>query len=112
VEAELVHAAREAVSDDAASALRGIRALQRDLPWWEERAVVLARQQRWSWARIARLLGRSRQAVWERYGRLHPPPLRRPEPSWLDRDRRRQAMTLADVLRQAAAAEDDQPVAW
>ena len=42
------------------------------MPWLEQRVVALARRERWSWARIARLLGRSRQDVHKRLRTITP----------------------------------------
>ena len=57
-----------AAGDDPRQALIAVRKLiNDDVPWLERRAIVLARRQSWDWARIARLLIRSRQAVRERF---------------------------------------------
>ena len=58
-----------AAGDDPREALIAVRKLiNDDVPWLERRAVDLARRERWDWARISRLLMRSRQAVRERFG--------------------------------------------
>ena len=50
-----------------------VRELQdRQVPWLEERAVALARRERWTWARIARLLDRSRQHAHQRFRTMVP----------------------------------------
>jgi hypothetical protein len=54
------------------------RLVDAELPWIEQRAVGTARRAGWSWARIGRLLGRSRQAVQKRFEGLAP--IRRPDP--------------------------------
>ena len=67
------------LGDDPRRALIAYRRLVADeLPWIEQRAVGLALRDEWSWARIGRLLGRSRQAVRKRFDGL--PPIRRPDP--------------------------------
>jgi AraC-like DNA-binding protein len=55
---------------DALIALRELNTHQ--MPWLEERVVALARRDEWSWARIARLLGQSRQQVHRRFRLLAP----------------------------------------
>ena len=42
------------------------------MPWLEQRVVALAGRDDWSWARIARLLGRSRQDVHRRLRTIVP----------------------------------------
>jgi hypothetical protein len=44
------------------------RLLEEDLPWLEQRVVHAARAEGYSWAKLGRLLGRSRQAVRQRFG--------------------------------------------
>ena len=57
-----------AAGDDPREALIGVRKLlDEDLPWLERRAVQRARLELWNWARISRLLARSRQAVRQRF---------------------------------------------
>jgi hypothetical protein len=57
-----------ALSDDPKAALGAVRRLlDDDLPWLEQRAVRMARANGYQWARIARLLKRSRQAVTQRF---------------------------------------------
>ena len=55
---------------DALIAFRELNTHQ--MPWLEKRVVALARRDDWSWARIARLLGRSRQQVHLRFRSLAP----------------------------------------
>ena len=67
--AEIHRRVDAAGSDDPRHALIAVRKLiNDDVPWLERRAVDLARRDRWDWARISRLLMRSRQAVRERFG--------------------------------------------
>jgi hypothetical protein len=61
----LLRAAKE--ESDPKSALSAMGILQHWLASREEALVQEARVKGASWADIARLLGRSRQAVWERY---------------------------------------------
>ncbi len=59
------------LSEDPATALASLRILRDDyLPWLERQAVHRARQSGRDWARIGRLLGRSRQAVRKRFDGL------------------------------------------
>lgn len=72
---------RHALDDDPRSALGAVRRLTADeLPWLEERAVRLARQNGMSWARIARLLALPRQTAHRRFNHLDDGAPRRPEP--------------------------------
>lgn len=58
----------EAVGVEPRLAVVAVRRLRsEDLPWLEERAVRFARAQGYSWARLGRLLGRSRQATQKRF---------------------------------------------
>ncbi|RLE25744.1 MAG: hypothetical protein DRJ50_02325 [Actinobacteria bacterium] len=58
------------LSDEPQRALAAYRRLADDqLPWLERRAVLLARGDDISWAAIARLLRKSRQAVHQRFSR-------------------------------------------
>lgn len=66
--AEIHRRVDAAGSDDPRQALIAVRKLiNDDVPWLERRAIDLARRELWDWARIARLLMRSRQAVRERF---------------------------------------------
>lgn len=61
-------AAVEAVgSDDPTLSLSAIGSLREWLEFQEEDAVLKARVELMSWAQIGRLLGRSKQAVWEKH---------------------------------------------
>jgi hypothetical protein len=56
------------LDDDPRMALIAMREFtEHDLPWLERRTVRLARREGYSWARMARLLGRTRQTVRERF---------------------------------------------
>lgn len=57
------------LGDDVATSLACLRILQDDsLPWLERSAVMKARKTGRDWARIARLMGRTRQAARQRFG--------------------------------------------
>ncbi|MEX2626675.1 MAG: hypothetical protein WD225_07305 [Ilumatobacteraceae bacterium] len=78
------------------------------LPWLEARAVAKAREHGWNWARIGRLLGRSRQAVRQRYVRLVPStPARDPAG-----DHEREWYKIHDDARRQREFEHGDPVAW
>jgi hypothetical protein len=83
------------LGDDVAMSLACLRILQDDyLPWLERSAVLRARRSGRDWARIGRLLGRSRQAVRKRFGgvapvgALLPPSLPATEQSEVEAERR------------------------
>lgn len=78
----------EALVGDARTALIAVRRLlEVELPWLERHVVGRARRDGYSWARIARLLGRSRQAVQQRF-RDHDESWRPPAPEAGDLARR------------------------
>ena len=58
-----------ATGPDPRAGLRAVRALRRLLEHLEETQVGRARDQGWSWAEIAEVLGVSRQAVHKKHGR-------------------------------------------
>ena len=61
------------LSDDPRAALIALRELSdHHIPWLEQRVVVLARRERWAWARIARLRGRSRQQIHKQFRTIAP----------------------------------------
>lgn len=111
MEEDLVAMARRALADDPRDALLGVRQLHEELGWLELRAVRLARRARWPWARIARALGRTRQAVHRRYAGYDLEWRRRPVDAQT-REQERLGRLLADVNRELAAEGDDDPVAW
>lgn len=103
---ELDELVRSALDDNPRVALIASRRLRRDrVPWLERRAVRLARQDGWSWARIGRLLGISAQAARKRFReldrlapRLPPTPVSPAELAERDFFRiRRDARHLADL---------------
>jgi hypothetical protein len=57
--------AAEAIPDLGLPAVRRLRGA---LDGWERGQVLAARSRGWHWSEIARVLGRSRQAVQQRYG--------------------------------------------
>jgi hypothetical protein len=72
--AELHRLIDELLSDEDRRALSAYRRVaDEQLPWLERRAVLLARRRGVSWAAIGRLLGRSRQAVQQRFDRAFTP---------------------------------------
>lgn len=72
----LATAAREALDRDPGRALTAVRRLRLELEQVEEAQVANALARGWSWARIGRALGVSRQAVHRRFGHCEPTPLR------------------------------------
>ena len=70
MERELHSLIDDMISDDSRRALAAYRRFANEhLPWLERRAVLAGRQRGDSWAAIARLLGRSRQSVQQRFDR-------------------------------------------
>ena len=60
-------------SEDPRTAIIAFRELNdHHMPWLEKRVVALARREHWGWARIARLLGRSRQDIHKRFRAMVP----------------------------------------
>jgi hypothetical protein len=60
-----------ALGGDARMSVVAVRRLgAENLRWLEDRAVRVARAEGYSWAQIGRLLGRSRQAVRQRFGNI------------------------------------------
>jgi hypothetical protein len=49
------------------------------MPWLEQRVIALARRENWGWARIGRLLDRSRQHLHQRFGKIVPIAAARPD---------------------------------
>jgi hypothetical protein len=64
-------------SKDPEVGLRAVASLRRLLEAVEELQVANAREQGWSWQRIAAVLGVSRQAVHQKYGKARRPAPRR-----------------------------------
>jgi hypothetical protein len=59
------------LADDPRQAMIALRAFtEHDLPWLERRTVREARRAGYSWARMGRLLGRSRQGLRQRFQSL------------------------------------------
>lgn len=106
VEREIVELTIDALGPRSGVALGSLRLLIDDyLPWLERRSVHRARASGTSWAGIARLLGRSRQSIHERFVRpvsasdvLPPPPLRSSDSDAIDRrDATRTRRQMADA---------------
>lgn len=68
-------AAQEALGREPGKALAAIRRLRRELDDLEEAQVANALSRGWSWARIGRALGVTRQAVHRKYSQSSPRPL-------------------------------------
>jgi hypothetical protein len=64
---ELHSAVDAAERTDPEIGLPAVGALSAWLNEREEDLIVMARSQGWTWAQVAEPLGRSRQAMWERY---------------------------------------------
>jgi len=117
VRRELERMLDRSLSDDPRAALIASRQLGEETEWLLQRAVALARREQWSWGRIGRLLGVSRQAARQRFSRTAPtvPPHRRAdhqsEATLHNRESER-------MLRQMKAGTwqldrgDDEVVAW
>jgi Clp amino terminal domain, pathogenicity island component len=77
----LVNAAQQALGRNPARGLEAIRRLRQELERAEEAQVANALASGWSWARIGRSLGVSRQAVHRKYAGCPPSPLSTSVPS-------------------------------
>lgn len=110
------------LGEDPRAALIALRELSdHHIPWLEQRVVVLARRERWAWARIARLRGRSRQHVHQRFKGMTPSLPHDPMA-----DQRRCELEAIRVLNEYKAAKpwpghppgshpsdtDDEVIAW
>jgi hypothetical protein len=69
---EATEVAGRAASTDPEVGLRGVASLRVLLEAIEELQVRRARELGWSWQRIAKLLGVSKQAVHQKYGKGEP----------------------------------------
>ena len=97
------------LSDDPRAALIAYRRLAVDeLPWLEQRVVALARREGWAWAPIARLLGRTRQSVHQRFHRAMI--ALRPDPSVAKHRQEATFASIADEVRRRNEEED--PIGW
>jgi Clp amino terminal domain, pathogenicity island component len=77
----LVNAAQQALGRNPGSGLSAIRRLRQELERAEEAQVANALAAGWSWARIGRALGVSRQAVHRKYAGCQPSPMAASIPS-------------------------------
>lgn len=112
---DLVRIIDDLLGDDPRLALIACARLTNDeIPWLEQRAVSLARRNGWNWAKIGRLLRRTRQSVRQRFDNATL--AMRPDPHLL---RHRQAAEFAGIheeIRRSAACDGsgdgDDPIAW
>jgi predicted transcriptional regulator len=74
---ETTEVVTQAASDDPQIGLRGVASLRALLEAVEELQVHRARELGWSWQQIAELLGVSKQAVHQKYGKGERRPRRR-----------------------------------
>ena len=96
------------LGDDPRPALIAFcRLVDDELPWLEQRVVALARREGWNWATIARLLGRSRQSVHERFRNIRLSI--RPDPHLAKHRQERDYRGIAEAVRRN---QDDDPVGW
>ena len=106
----------DARSSDPRLALAGVKFMEEECEWLMVRAVRLARAAGYDWGRIGRLLGRSRQAVRQRFERLAPivgplpPALVRRGIAAKEFDELYQR--FADARRRREFETDDDVVAW
>jgi hypothetical protein len=115
---EIKRHVEQALGDDPRMAVVAVKLLtNHDLPWLEERAIRFARASGYSWAKLGRLLGRSRQAVHRRHLAIDGTPQPLPRRPMRDGDRIILALwyqTLADGRRRREYAEldADEAVPW
>lgn len=117
VRRQLQRSIDEILCDDPRAALIAYRRFANDeLPWLEQRVVLLARRCGWDWGRIGRLLGRRRQSVRERFVHLSPRLMPDPEAGAKRQEREIRAVIAAALPTRATNAstwsDDDDPVAW
>ena len=109
VQRDLNHIIDDLLADDPRRALIAYRRLRDfELSWIEQRIVTLARRDDWPWARIARLLGTSRQNITKRFGgtaRL----ITRPDP---DVAKHAFEADFARATRWRPELDNDEAVAW
>ncbi len=114
----------QALSRDPRTALIAAHMLEEDLHWVLERAVVIARNDGWNWARIGRLLGRSRQGLRQQFDAVAPRRLPSAAANPMSPDELMARAIVDEVWRRRAGepprpfssgplgALDDDPVAW
>ncbi len=99
------------LGDDARAALAAYRDLaDRQLPWLEQRVVALARRDGLNWTDIGRAMGRSRQAVRQRFAAVIARPAPGPRETAFERALRQQNEAY-ERFRNPRAEEED-PVGW
>jgi hypothetical protein len=65
-----LHTAYDEQFGDGLAALAAIKALREDLMECEDHAALTARKSGWSWQQIGEVMGTSRQAAHQRWGRI------------------------------------------
>ena len=115
IRTRLHHMVDDVLGQDPRAALIAFHELyDAQMPWLEQRVVALARRERWSWARIARLLGRSRQDVHRRLRTIAPALPHDPHAEYrrweLETQRWRTGRRPAAIA--AAGSADDEAVPW
>ena len=105
---DLVRIIDDILGDDPRAALIAFARLTEDeLPWLEQRVVALARREGWNWAKIGRLLRRTRQTVRQKH---HGAPLAKRRDPHLPYHRGE--AKFAKLRRDLERQRDDDPVAW
>jgi hypothetical protein len=109
---QLHHLLDDMLSANPRTALIATKRMTGELSWIEQRAVGIARREGWTFARIARLLGRTRQSVHQRYGSM-PAQIVSPRNNW----NRAAQKAEADFVRLMREIDEDrrygeEPVAW
>lgn len=90
----------QSLGDDPRQALIAAHQLGEEREWLLQRAVALARREQWSWSRIGRLLGVSRQAARQKFDGVPPrlPPHQRADHrSPLEQQARETERVLRDI---------------
>ncbi len=108
IRTRLHHLVDDILGEDPRAALIAYRELSdAQLPWLEQRVVALARREQWAWARIARLLGRSRQQVHRRFRTILPTLPHDPMAA-----HRRWELETTRLLAAVTKASTDVPSSW
>ena len=95
----------DALGQDPRRALLAYRQLSKEhLPWIEQRIVALARREGWSWGRMARLLGCTRQRLHQQF--RHLPPSLPHDPDVDQQIERRAFNRTLDAIRSGRTADN------